>query len=60
MRTCGRPKRKWEANIKMNLKEIECEDVDWIYLAQDISGGGSCEHGNELPGTINACNFSAI
>jgi hypothetical protein len=22
-------------NIKTNLKELECENVDWIYLAQD-------------------------
>jgi hypothetical protein len=25
----------WEDNIKMDLKEIECDVVDWIYLAQD-------------------------
>jgi hypothetical protein len=29
-----------EDNIKLYLTEIRCEDVDWIYLAQDkISGG---------------------
>ena len=27
-----RPRRRWEENIKMNLKEIGCEDVDWIDL----------------------------
>jgi hypothetical protein len=27
-------RRKWEDNIKMDLKEIVCEDVDWIQLAQ--------------------------
>jgi hypothetical protein len=26
---------RWEDNIKVNVKEIECEVVDWIHLAQD-------------------------
>jgi len=26
---------RWEDNIKMDLKGIECEGVDWIHLAQD-------------------------
>jgi hypothetical protein len=30
-----RPRRRWENNIKIGLKEIGCEDVDWIQLAQD-------------------------
>ena len=25
------PTREWEDNIKKNLKELECEVVDWIY-----------------------------
>jgi hypothetical protein len=25
----------WEHNIKIDLKEIGCEGVDWIHLAQD-------------------------
>jgi hypothetical protein len=28
-------RRRWEDNIKINLKEIGCEGVDWIYLAYD-------------------------
>jgi hypothetical protein len=28
--------RRWEDNIKMELKEIEFGGVDWIYLAQDM------------------------
>jgi hypothetical protein len=31
----GRPRRGWEGNIKMDLREIEFGDVDWIHLAQD-------------------------
>jgi hypothetical protein len=30
-----RPRSRWEGNIKMYLKEIRYEDVDWIHLAQD-------------------------
>jgi hypothetical protein len=25
--------RRWEHNIKMDLKEIRCQDVNWIHLA---------------------------
>jgi hypothetical protein len=32
-RPCGRPRRRWEDNIRMNLWEIEWEDVDWLHLA---------------------------
>ena len=31
----GRPRRRWEDNIKMDRQEVGCEDVDWIHLAQD-------------------------
>jgi len=31
----GRPMRRWEGNIRMDLREIGWEYVDWIYLAQD-------------------------
>jgi hypothetical protein len=34
-RPLGRPRRRWEDNIKMDLKEIRFGDVDWIDLAQD-------------------------
>jgi hypothetical protein len=30
-----RPRHRWEDNIKMNHKEIKCEDVDWMHIAQD-------------------------
>jgi len=30
-----RPKRRWEDNIKMDLEEVGCGDMDWIELAQD-------------------------
>jgi len=31
----GRPGRRWEDNIKMDLQEVGCEVMDWIDLAQD-------------------------
>ena len=34
-RPLGRPKRRWEDNIKMDLQEVGCEGVDWIDVAQD-------------------------
>jgi hypothetical protein len=34
-RPLGRPRRRWEDNIKMDLGEIGFGDVDWIHLAQD-------------------------
>jgi hypothetical protein len=34
-RPLGRPKRRWEDNIKMDLGKIGFGDVDWIDLAQD-------------------------
>jgi hypothetical protein len=30
----GRPRRKWQDNIKMDLRETGCEGVDWIQLPQ--------------------------
>jgi hypothetical protein len=34
-RPLGRPVRRWEDNIKINLREIGWGGVDWIHLAQD-------------------------
>jgi hypothetical protein len=34
-RPLGRPRRRWEDNIKMDLGEIVFGDVDWMNLAQD-------------------------
>jgi len=30
-----RPRRRWEDNIKMDLKEVECGGMDWIEQAQN-------------------------
>jgi len=34
-RPLGRPRHRWEDNIKMNLQEVVCGGMDWIKLAQD-------------------------
>jgi hypothetical protein len=34
-RPLGRPKRRWEDNIKMDLWEIRIDGANWIRLAQD-------------------------
>ena len=35
MRPLGRPRRRWEDNIKLYLQEVGCGSMDWIDLAQD-------------------------
>jgi hypothetical protein len=34
-RPLGRPRRRWEDGIRMDLREIGLGGVDWIRLAQD-------------------------
>jgi hypothetical protein len=31
----GRPRRRWEDNIRMDLREVGCGCVDWKELAQN-------------------------
>jgi hypothetical protein len=31
----GRPRRKWEDNIGMELQKVVCGGMDWIGLARD-------------------------
>jgi hypothetical protein len=34
----GRPRRRWEDNIKMDLQKVEGGREDWMELAQDRDG----------------------
>jgi len=34
-RPLGRPRRRWEDNIRMDLREVGYGCVDWMELAQD-------------------------
>jgi hypothetical protein len=33
-RPLGRPRRRWEDDIKTDLQEVGCGGMDWIELAQ--------------------------
>jgi hypothetical protein len=51
-RPLGRPRRRWVDNIKMELRDIEWDCMDWIDLAQNRDKWSTCEHGNEPSGFI--------
>jgi hypothetical protein len=34
-RPLGRPRRRWEDDIKLDLREIGIDGANWIHLAQD-------------------------
>ena len=34
-KSVGRPRCRWKDNIKMDLQEVGCGDMDWVELAQD-------------------------
>jgi hypothetical protein len=31
----GKPRNRWEDNIKMGLEETMCRSVDWLHQVQD-------------------------
>jgi hypothetical protein len=39
-RPLGRRRRRWVDNIKIDLREIGWDGMDWIDLAQDETSGG--------------------
>jgi hypothetical protein len=40
-RPLGRPRRRWEDNIKADIQDVECGNMDWIELAQDRDRWGA-------------------
>jgi hypothetical protein len=34
-RPLGRPRRRWDDNIKMDFRELDVDGANWIRLAQD-------------------------
>jgi hypothetical protein len=55
-RPLGRPRRRWEDNIKKDLQEIG-GGRDWMELAQGRVAG-TCEYGKELSGSIKMWGIS--
>ena len=52
-RPLGRPRLRWEDNIKMELQEVRCGGMDRIELAQNRDRWAvTCECGNEPSGYI--------
>ena len=49
-RPLGRPRRRWEDNIKMDLQEVGCGVTDWMVA-------GTCECGIEPSGSIKCGEF---
>jgi hypothetical protein len=37
-RPLGKPRRRWEDNIKMDVQEVEAGSGDWKKLSQDRDG----------------------
>jgi hypothetical protein len=52
LRPLGRPRPRWEDNIKTDLREIGIEGANWILLAQDSPVVCFSGHGNEPSGSI--------
>jgi hypothetical protein len=57
-RPLGRPRRRWEDNIKMDLREIGIDGTKWIQLAQDtVQWRAFGEDCNETSGPIKSEEF---
>jgi len=51
-RPLGRPRRKWENNIKVDLREVGGLETGWSWLRIE-----TCEYGDEPSGSINCGEF---
>jgi hypothetical protein len=52
-RPLGRPRRRWEDNVRVDLREIGWECMDWMHLAQDR------DHWLPLVNTVMKSRFPA-
>lgn len=55
-KSLGRPWHKWE-HIKVNLRKIWFENVDWNHLAQTGTSVRSCIHSDEPSGSVQDEEF---
>ena len=53
-RTLGRPRPRWEDNIKTDIQEVRCGGMDWTGQGQVVD---TCEKGNESSGSIKCGEF---
>ena len=55
----GRPRRRWEDNIQMDLQEVGCGDLDWTDLAEDRDRWWSLVNAviNEPSGSLKCGEF---
>jgi hypothetical protein len=57
-RPLGRPRRRWEDNIKLDLKGIGIDAANWIQLAQDrVHWRAFLEDSNETSGCIKKAGY---
>ena len=54
-RPLGRPRQRWEDNIKMAIQEVGCGGNEWIELAQDRDRWCECSY--EHLGSIKCGEF---
>jgi hypothetical protein len=52
-RPLGRPRHRWMDSIKIDLRDMGWDGMDWFDLCSGYGPvEGSCEHGNETSGSI--------
>jgi hypothetical protein len=56
-RLLGRPRRRWQDNIKMDLQVVGCGNMDWIKLAQDRDRWRHMRMRNEPSGSTKCGEF---
>ena len=54
-RLLGRPRHRWEDNIKMDIQEVGCGVMDWMSGQGQVAG--TCNCGNEPSGSIKCGEF---
>jgi hypothetical protein len=50
-RPLRRSRRRWEDGIRMDVREMGWESVEWIRLAQNSNRWGFCEYADETSGS---------
>jgi len=56
-RPLGRPRCRWEYNVKDGFRKVVWRGIDWFEQAQDRNRAGACESGNEPSGPTKLGEF---